>query len=66
MRPLKIILLSSAFNGLTQQAWLEWLRIGLVGLRWSVDLAVSAFPLTLALSPRERGLKEGYWRFTQT
>jgi hypothetical protein len=28
MRPLKIILLSSAFNGPTQQAWLEWLQMG--------------------------------------
>ena len=66
MRPLKIILLSSAFNGLTQRAWLEWLQIGLVGLRWSVDFGGVCFPLTLALSPRERGLNGGYWRFTPT
>jgi hypothetical protein len=66
MRPLKIILLPSAFNGLTQRVWLEWLRIGLVGLRWSVDFCGVCFSPHPSPLPDERGLNGGYWRFTQT
>lgn len=59
MRPLKIILLSSEFNGLTQQAWLEWLQIGLVALRWSVDFGGVCFSPHPSPLPEREGTEGG-------